>query len=161
MRQRIQTSLASCRSQQLPEREPQSRTALNPNPCCFVAPLVVFAGMASFDAGYGSTHMARMIGQKKAREMWFLCKFYGAKEALDMGLVNKVVPLEDLEQVKQMNGAGDWSMSSPISWASLNSLKLNGSNSLGATERRPMYFFGQLSGRRLRIGCQRTCVDPR
>lgn len=54
----------------------------------------------SFDAGYGSTHMARIIGQKKAREIWFLCKFYSAQEALDMKLVNAVVPLEDLEKVK-------------------------------------------------------------
>ena len=53
----------------------------------------------SFDAGYGSTHMARIVGQKKAREIWFLCSYYSAKEALDMGLVNTVVPLADLEQV--------------------------------------------------------------
>mmetsp|Transcript_3006 Transcript_3006/g.3540 ORF Transcript_3006/g.3540 Transcript_3006/m.3540 type:complete len:327 (+) Transcript_3006:95-1075(+) len=46
--------------------------------------------MGSFDAGYGSTHMARLVGQKKAREMWFLCKFYSAAEALQMGLVNAV-----------------------------------------------------------------------
>lgn len=53
--------------------------------------------VGSFDAGYGSTRMARLVGQKKAREMWFLCKFYGAREALEMGLVNAVVPLERLE----------------------------------------------------------------
>eukprot|EP00752_Nemacystus_decipiens_P011578 g10282.t1 len=53
--------------------------------------------VGSFDAGYGSTHMARIVGQKKAREMWFLCRYYSANEALDMGLVNTVVPLDELE----------------------------------------------------------------
>jgi 1,4-dihydroxy-2-naphthoyl-CoA synthase len=46
--------------------------------------------VGSFDAGYGSTQMVRLIGQKKAREMWFLARLYTAQEALDMGLVNKV-----------------------------------------------------------------------
>jgi len=55
--------------------------------------------VGSFDAGYGSTHMARIVGQKKAREMWFLARLYDAKQALDMGLVNTVVPLVDLERV--------------------------------------------------------------
>lgn len=54
----------------------------------------------SFDAGYGSTHMARIVGQKKAREIWFLCRYYSAKEALDMGLVNTVVPVDELELVR-------------------------------------------------------------
>ncbi|GFH11237.1 naphthoate synthase, partial [Haematococcus lacustris] len=53
--------------------------------------------VGSFDAGYGSTHMARLVGQKKAREMWFLARLYNAKQALDMGLVNTVVPLAELE----------------------------------------------------------------
>ena len=53
--------------------------------------------VGSFDGGYGSSYMARVIGQKKAREVWFLCRFYNAKEALAMGLVNKVVPLGRLE----------------------------------------------------------------
>ena len=53
--------------------------------------------MGSFDAGYGSTHMARLIGQKKAREMWFLCRFYSAEEALKMGLVNAVYKRDELE----------------------------------------------------------------
>eukprot|EP00620_Florenciella_sp_RCC1587_P007775 CAMPEP_0182595240 /NCGR_PEP_ID=MMETSP1324-20130603/81843_1 /TAXON_ID=236786 /ORGANISM="Florenciella sp., Strain RCC1587" /LENGTH=84 /DNA_ID=CAMNT_0024812829 /DNA_START=51 /DNA_END=302 /DNA_ORIENTATION=+ len=53
--------------------------------------------VGSFDAGYGSTHMARLVGQKKAREIWFLCRFYSAAEALQMGLVNAVVPLDELE----------------------------------------------------------------
>jgi 1,4-dihydroxy-2-naphthoyl-CoA synthase len=46
--------------------------------------------VGSFDAGYGSTHMARLVGQKKAREMWFLARLYDAQEAQQMGLVNKV-----------------------------------------------------------------------
>ena len=50
-----------------------------------------------FDAGFGSSYLARMVGQKKAREIWFLCKQYTAKEAEAMGMVNKVVPLCDLE----------------------------------------------------------------
>ncbi len=54
--------------------------------------------VGSFDGGYGSGLLARIVGQKKAREIWFLCEFYGAQEALDMGLVNKVVPLADLEK---------------------------------------------------------------
>jgi naphthoate synthase len=53
--------------------------------------------VGSFDAGLGSSFLARHVGQKKAREIWFLCEQYTAQEALDMGLVNKVVPLEDLE----------------------------------------------------------------
>ena len=53
--------------------------------------------VGSFDAGFGASYMARCIGQKKTREIWFLCKQYNAKEAERMGLVNKVVPLEKLE----------------------------------------------------------------
>ncbi len=53
--------------------------------------------VGSFDAGFGSSYLARVVGQKKAREIWFMCKQYSAQEALDMGLVNKVVPLKDLE----------------------------------------------------------------
>jgi hypothetical protein len=49
--------------------------------------------VGSFDAGYGSTQMVRLIGQKKAREMWFLARLYSAQEALAMGLVNKVLSL--------------------------------------------------------------------
>ena len=54
--------------------------------------------VGSFDGGFGASYLARVVGQKKAREIWFLCDQYDAKEALDMGLVNKVVPLEDLEK---------------------------------------------------------------
>lgn len=53
--------------------------------------------VGSFDAGYGSTHMVRLVGQKKAREIWFLARLYDAKEALEMGLINTVVPLDELE----------------------------------------------------------------
>ena len=53
--------------------------------------------VGSFDGGLGASYLARVVGQKKAREIWFLCKQYGAQEALEMGLVNTVVPLEDLE----------------------------------------------------------------
>ena len=54
--------------------------------------------VGSFDAGYGSAYLARIVGQKKAREIWFLCRQYKAQQALDMGLVNTVVPLEKLEE---------------------------------------------------------------
>jgi naphthoate synthase len=53
--------------------------------------------VGSFDGGYGSSYLARIVGQKKAREIWYLCRQYNAAEALDMGLVNTVVPLADLE----------------------------------------------------------------
>ena len=53
--------------------------------------------VGSFDGGYGAGLLARTVGQKKAREIWYLCEQYDAREALDMGLVNKVVPLADLE----------------------------------------------------------------
>lgn len=55
--------------------------------------------VGSFDGGYGSGLLARMVGQKKAREIWFLCEQYDAQAALDMGLVNTVVPLAQLEEV--------------------------------------------------------------
>lgn len=54
--------------------------------------------VGSFDAGFGSSYLARHVGQKKAREIWFLCQQYTAKEAEDMGMVNKVVPLSELEE---------------------------------------------------------------
>jgi naphthoate synthase len=53
--------------------------------------------VGSFDAGFGSSYLASIVGQKKAREIWFLCRQYSATEALDMGMVNKVVPLDKLE----------------------------------------------------------------
>jgi naphthoate synthase len=54
--------------------------------------------VGSFDAGYGATLLARIVGHKKAKEIWFLCRQYTADEALRMGLVNAVVPLADLEE---------------------------------------------------------------
>ena len=54
-------------------------------------------GSARFDAGFGVGLLARLVGDKKAKEIWFLCRQYEADEALAMGLVNKVVPLADLE----------------------------------------------------------------
>ncbi|HGY57329.1 MAG TPA: 1,4-dihydroxy-2-naphthoyl-CoA synthase [Caldithrix abyssi] len=54
--------------------------------------------VGSFDGGYGASYLARIVGQKKAREIWYLCRQYNAQEALDMGLVNAVVPLEKLEE---------------------------------------------------------------
>lgn len=53
--------------------------------------------VGSFDGGLGSSYLARLVGQKKAREIWFLCRQYNAQEALDMGLINHVAPLQDLE----------------------------------------------------------------
>jgi len=53
--------------------------------------------VGSFDGGLGSSYLARIVGQKKAREIWYLCRQYDAQQALEMGLVNTVVPLEDLE----------------------------------------------------------------
>lgn len=54
--------------------------------------------VGSFDGGFGASYLARIVGQKKAREIWYLCDQYDANEALQMGLVNKVVPLEQLEE---------------------------------------------------------------
>ncbi|NJK67977.1 MAG: 1,4-dihydroxy-2-naphthoyl-CoA synthase [Microcoleus sp. CSU_2_2] len=53
--------------------------------------------VGSFDGGFGASYLARVVGQKKAREIWFLCRQYSAQQALEMGLVNCVVPLEQLE----------------------------------------------------------------
>ncbi len=54
--------------------------------------------VGSFDGGFGSSYLARIVGQKKAREIWYLCNQYNAKEAEAMGLVNKIVPVEKLEE---------------------------------------------------------------
>lgn len=59
--------------------------------------------VGSFDAGFGSAYLARVVGEKKAREIWFWCRIYGAAEALAMGLVNKVVPADQL-----MKEAREW-----------------------------------------------------
>lgn len=54
--------------------------------------------VGSFDGGFGASYLARLVGQKKAREIWYLCRRYSATEALDMGLINHVVPYEELEE---------------------------------------------------------------
>jgi naphthoate synthase len=54
--------------------------------------------VGSFDGGFGAGYLARVVGQRKAREIWFLCRQYGAAEALEMGLVNAVVPLDELQR---------------------------------------------------------------
>ncbi len=54
--------------------------------------------VGSFDAGWGATYMARVVGHKKAREIWYLCRQYTAQQALDMGLINTVVPMDQLEE---------------------------------------------------------------
>ncbi|WP_428911242.1 1,4-dihydroxy-2-naphthoyl-CoA synthase [Niallia sp. Krafla_26] len=54
--------------------------------------------VGSFDGGYGAGYLARIVGHKKAREIWYLCRQYNAQEALEMGLVNKVVPLDQVEE---------------------------------------------------------------
>ncbi|MCU7494672.1 MAG: 1,4-dihydroxy-2-naphthoyl-CoA synthase [Ignavibacteria bacterium] len=54
--------------------------------------------VGSFDGGFGASYLARLVGQKKAREIWYLCRQYNAQEALDMGLVNKIVPVGQLEE---------------------------------------------------------------
>ncbi len=53
--------------------------------------------VGSFDGGFGASYLARIVGQKKAREIWFLCRQYDAQQALDMGLINTIVPLAELE----------------------------------------------------------------
>ena len=53
--------------------------------------------VGSFDAGFGSSYLARLVGQRKAREIWFLCRKYNSKEALAMGLVNAITKIEELE----------------------------------------------------------------
>ncbi|HLY30075.1 MAG TPA: 1,4-dihydroxy-2-naphthoyl-CoA synthase [Ktedonobacterales bacterium] len=69
--------------------------------------------VGSFDAGWGATYLARVVGHKKAREIWYLCRQYDAPQALDMGLVNTVVPLEQLE-VETVQWAREILEKSPI-----------------------------------------------
>jgi naphthoate synthase len=76
--------------------------------------------MGSFDGGFGSSYLARMVGQKKAREIWFLCRQYDAAEALKMGLVNKVVPVADLE-AEGVNWAREILQRSPLAIRCLKS----------------------------------------
>lgn len=69
--------------------------------------------VGSFDGGYGSGLLARQIGQKRSREVWFLCRQYGAEQAYEWGLVNQVVPLEDLEE-ETMQWAREMLTMSPL-----------------------------------------------
>ncbi|KAA8496823.1 1,4-dihydroxy-2-naphthoyl-CoA synthase, peroxisomal [Porphyridium purpureum] len=74
--------------------------------------------VGSFDGGYGSSHMARLIGQKRAREMWFLCKLYDAQTALQWGLINCVVPVDAL-QLEAVTWAREIVLKSPTAIACL------------------------------------------
>lgn len=76
--------------------------------------------VGSFDGGFGASHLARIVGHKKAREIWYLCRQYDAQQALDMGLVNTVVPLEDLE-IESVNWAREILDKSPIAIRCLKS----------------------------------------
>ncbi|MBE9040870.1 1,4-dihydroxy-2-naphthoyl-CoA synthase [Oscillatoriales cyanobacterium LEGE 11467] len=69
--------------------------------------------VGSFDGGFGASYLARVVGQKKAREIWFLCRQYSAEQAQEMGLVNCVVPVEQLE-AEGMQWAGEILQKSPI-----------------------------------------------
>ena len=69
--------------------------------------------VGSFDGGYGSSYLARIVGQKKAREIWFLCRQYNAQQALEMGLINTVVPLAQLEE-ETVNWCREMLRHSPI-----------------------------------------------
>lgn len=76
--------------------------------------------VGSFDGGFGSSYLARIVGQKKAREIWYLCRQYNAKQALEMGLVNTVVPVEHLE-AEGIQWANEILEKSPISIRCLKS----------------------------------------
>lgn len=76
--------------------------------------------VGSFDGGFGSSYLARIVGQKKAREIWYLCRQYNAQEALDMGLVNTVVPVDQLE-AEGIKWANEILEKSPISIRCLKS----------------------------------------
>ena len=76
--------------------------------------------VGSFDGGLGSSYLARIVGQKKAREIWYLCRQYDAKQAMEMGLVNHVVPLADLE-VETLKWAREILEHSPLALRCLKS----------------------------------------
>ena len=76
--------------------------------------------VGSFDGGYGSSFLARMVGQKRAREIWFLCRQYSADEAYEMGMVNKVVPIQELEN-EGVKWANEVLQMSPLSLRLLKS----------------------------------------
>lgn len=74
--------------------------------------------VGSFDGGYGSSYLARIVGQKKAREIWFLCRQYNAEQAMDMGLVNTIVPLAELE-IETVKWCREMLANSPIALRAL------------------------------------------
>lgn len=76
--------------------------------------------VGSFDGGLGSSYLARIVGQKKAREIWYLCRQYDAKQALEMGLVNTVVPLKKLE-AEALKWAREMLQHSPLALRCLKS----------------------------------------
>ncbi len=76
--------------------------------------------MGSFDGGFGSGYLARLVGQRKAREIWYLCRQYNAAQALEMGLVNAVVPVGDLE-AEGVKWAGEILRDSPLAIRCLKS----------------------------------------
>ncbi|MEG4484660.1 MULTISPECIES: 1,4-dihydroxy-2-naphthoyl-CoA synthase [unclassified Microcoleus] len=76
--------------------------------------------VGSFDGGFGASYLARVVGQKKAREIWFLCRQYSAQQALEMGLVNCVVPVEQLE-IEGIQWAAEILEKSPIAIRCLKS----------------------------------------
>jgi naphthoate synthase len=76
--------------------------------------------MGSFDGGFGSSYLARIVGQKKAREIWYLCRQYSAAQALEMGLINTVVPLAELE-AEGVKWAGEIMNHSPLAIRCLKS----------------------------------------
>jgi 1,4-dihydroxy-2-naphthoyl-CoA synthase len=63
--------------------------------------------VGSFDAGFGSSYLARIVGQKKAREIWFLCRQYSAQEALDMGIIDGISKVEDVEDAPEPNASAE------------------------------------------------------
>ena len=76
--------------------------------------------VGSFDGGFGASYLARMVGQKKAREIWFLCRQYDAQQALDMGMINTVVPLAELEK-ETVDWCRDMLQHSPMAMRCLKS----------------------------------------
>lgn len=76
--------------------------------------------VGSFDGGFGASYLASLVGQRKAREIWYLCRQYNAQEALDMGLINTVVPLEQLE-IETVNWCKEILQHSPLALRCLKS----------------------------------------
>ena len=89
--------------------------------------------VGSFDAGLGTIYLARIVGEKKAREIWYLCRQYSAREALEMGLVNKVVPMDELDAEVE-KWARELLQKAPTSLAFLKaSFNVDSDHALGVT----------------------------